>query len=398
MRAARSVDGAQDEALASAAADGVEWAAAWLQHARVAVGPRMLVFHGSSLPFSASENLPFFYAPIRLTLVAGFAAVLRNRSVISGVIRRRTRLAFHATQSALREGDVLVWIGEGQKELVHWRELTVRGVRTIYYQAEPQIDCPWLDARDLRFPRNLSEAWDYSASNVRLCQHPGARKRLAAGAPSRFRHVPPGLLSGIPRVLPTAEWSPVVFLGTVGKEWVDRRGRTRYNHWYRYQIWRLLKQRLGGRLVHVDDVWDWAAFGKLVQRHRLFVTLRKFSGVSAQWCWRNRHLPSRCKDERSSSPFEAVRASLILSAGASLVSGPAFDEDENRFADVVTFASAEARNASSVADALARACSQATSAGGLSERAASQHEAFRTQFAAHEVFRRAAVADLFGKV
>ena len=290
----------------------------------------------------------FMYLPILRTLEVGFQALGANVTYTSGSgPRHRSAL--------LRAGDVLVWVGMGNlMSTVPLASLGTRGVRRVYYHTEPmQQTCNTLNST------NWDEMWHYSLHNANLCWQTSARRVV-------HRYIPPGGLDAHLFMVGGA-WLPVaagpaVFLGII-----PRNSTPSMPGYARRACYGALARELGNKsLIHRQNAFGITQIRRLLRSHGTFVNLHKDCG-------------------EANRPAEAVRFSLLLSAGARIVSERADEADERQFAGFVTFA-ALPQLGSAVTRALAE---QATEPNGASEARAA---AFRERFAPAAIFARAGLS------
>ena len=293
----------------SASPSGVPVASAWNLTGRTVLLCTMK--HGIS---------QFMYLPIIRTLDSGFRSLGAAAVVVTsghGPMVRSAKLA---------KGDVLVWVGAGiGVKSLKLRELGARGVRRVLYSTEPMT---WwcrqaVPGSNIRSATGgWDETWHYTLHNAQLCW------RVAANTSTRshiHRYVPPGALgvdlfhapSQTFRSGSTVWWHPpaetAAFLGLI-----PRNNTPNMPGYARISCFKSLKSTLGSKLVHRDDIFTLDRVRKLIQLHGVFVNLHKDCGVA------NR-------------PAEAVRFSLLLSAGARIVSERSNPADERAYAGFVNF-------------------------------------------------------------
>ena len=310
----------------------------------------------------------FMYLPIIRTLDSGFHS-LGAASVVAtsgnGPTVRSARLV---------KGDVLVWVGAGigvkSRQL---RELGARGVRRVFYSTEPMREVchqvvPGSDTRSAT--GGWDETWHYTLHNAQLCW------RLASDSSTRrhvHRYVPPGALgvdlfpAPLQRFRSASKvwWHPpaetAAFLGLI-----PRNNTPNMPGYARISCFKSLKSTLGSKLVHRDDVFTLDRMRKLIQLHGVFVNLHKDCGVA------NR-------------PAEAVRFSLLLSAGARIVSERSDPADERAYAGFVHFV-----NLPDLGQAVEAALAEV--AAEPKEAIARRLKAFEQQFAPATIFARAGLS------
>ncbi len=155
--------------------------------------PRAIVWSHPYDPATRRLNLSWMYLPFVQTVARGLEAV--GYSVRVGSFRG---VALQEAIRSLRCGDTFVWVAPMSKHHVPWAALTSKGVRAVYYQTEPGCawECLWHSG--CRAPRNVTEVCDYSLANIQRCtaflHRMSAAERRSLGAPSTFRHVPPGYM------------------------------------------------------------------------------------------------------------------------------------------------------------------------------------------------------------
>ena len=99
------------------------------------------------------STLGYMYRGIVATLLRGFSASINGTapSVIVGAGKNgRSRSAWLGNVSALRPGDVVIWVGAGFN-LPNWDDLGRRGLTRVHYQTEamPRAFCVlWSDQVD----------------------------------------------------------------------------------------------------------------------------------------------------------------------------------------------------------------------------------------------------------
>ena len=121
----------------------------------------------------------FIYESIWRTLLAGFLEV--------AAVDHSPDDTYRATDN-LTGGDAYVWIGEAGAHGVPWAELRSRGVKTIYYQTEPSLDCGGLGTGI-----GPDEVWDFTHRNVATCR--AHLKRNGRADVVTVRYVPPGYVA-----------------------------------------------------------------------------------------------------------------------------------------------------------------------------------------------------------
>ena len=102
--------------------------------------------------------------------------------------------------SAIPTGSTFVWVGVFLLGRVPWLELRKRGVRTVYYQTEYQLDCALTN-------HSVDEIWDYSLLNIHNCR--GHRN-----APIQ-RYVPISVQTWVPTIRPDPSLGRLDFFGRV---------------------------------------------------------------------------------------------------------------------------------------------------------------------------------------
>ena len=297
-------------------------------------GPRRTAWVASCAFNSVSGNVTAgVYMPATRTIYEGLRAwaarALHHSDVsvrqISIRWPRRNITAARIQFEFVQPADLLVWVGVAGYAEVPWRALRSRSVRLIYYNSEPLSDCPHRRVSFLRptFTGDgqqcvikstgcvidgsmVDELWDYSVHNLNLCN------RTRASIP-QMRLIPPGLVPDSPRPTQRQREPPkLLFLGSVGSN--SSAGSSRNACWTR------LKAALGENLVHRFDIWSDIAFGKLLRDDDyIFLNIHRRCGGGGV-------------------PLEAFRLQLLLSAAQLVVSERAQIKDEERYHDVISFA------------------------------------------------------------
>ena len=300
----------------------------------------------------------FMYLPILRTLRDGFRALgAANVTVTSG--------SGPTWRSALLQaGDVLLWVGMGNGHTyLPMVSLGNRGVKRVIYFTEPMTQT--CGALNLTTSPRWDEVWHYTLHNAALCWQSVAR-------PGSHRYVPPGALGA--DLFRPEEWensnaipperraSQAIFLGIIpsSSNGLDNPAAPGYA---RRACYAALKRDLGTHLAHHENAWGMPRVRQLLRSRGTFVNLHKDCG-------------------RADRPAEGVGFSLLLSAGARIVSERANEADERQYAGFVTFA-ALPQLGQAVTSALAE---QAAEPDGASEARAT---AFRERFAATMIFARA---------
>ena len=251
----------------------------------------------------------WMYEPITETLRAGLASL--GKVSVEAIVGPRTNLsgAFWKRLHRLRSGDRFVFVGQHAGKLP-WASLRQRGVRTAFYETEPKaLSCRYRHrVRDADTP---DELWSYSRRILELCARAFATRR----------YLPPGYIEP-----PTAEGDVAAFSSTALAAELYFLGYPFYRG--RAPCYQQLRTALGERLnatwaLHTAEDFHswWTSHGA----GAVHLNLHK------------RHRPNaRCADP--SQPFEAVRAALLLSRGARLISLPSDPRDEAEYAGLVHFA------------------------------------------------------------
>ena len=249
---------------------------------------RVLIWHNRHLPW-----LPYLYAPVTGTLIAGFEAVTDLEIILGWGTKRRDAPAFSGNLSALQRDDIYIWVGMGADwELWQspWTELRARGVRTVLYQvsrARASPECPTQASLTLyatyfavqqtepahlcavrrtgKWP--IDELWDFSWHNLEPCS-------AAAGAisPPTLRYVPLGYLPNadvrqmnVSRA-PRGVARPLFFFGDPA------------NNPKRHACFKQLKQLLGPQMKHTYRAFDDVGFKRIVSSFDIHVNLHKACG------------------------------------------------------------------------------------------------------------------------
>ena len=282
------------------------------------------------------DSLVWMYAPIVRSLQTGFEAAGVAVSVgifgtggIQPPPARRDSQRLLSICNSMHSGDRFVWVGALPP--LKWLPLeacNARGVNTALYVTEPMLGCPRIGTR---------EVWTYSHANVLCARHGNATPLV--------RYVPPGYLSPSAE-LPlesisavdsaaspsksTSGLAPLSFLGYVG--YADRA-----------PCWRKIVSAIataGGSCQAYNSISSAAALEAWWARTSSHVHLSLHKKLTARLGNKSANAAARrprCAD--SSQPFEAVRASLLLSRGATMLSARSHPADERQYREVVTFAS-----------------------------------------------------------
>ena len=253
----------------------------------------------------------WMYAPITETLCAGLASL--GKVSVQAIVRPATPLgnlsgAFWRRLHRLRRGDRFIFVGQHAGKLP-WTSLRQRGVRTAFYETEPKaLSCRYRHrVRDADAPEEL---WSYSHRVLELCARAFATRR----------YLPPGYIEpptaeGVAISSSTRPAAELFFLG-----YPFYRGRA--------PCYQQLRTALGERLNATWALYTPEDFRSWWTSH----------GARAVHLSLHKHhrLNARCADP--SQPFEAVRAALLLSRGARLISLQSDPRDEAEYAGLVHFA------------------------------------------------------------
>lgn len=270
-------------------------------------GSRTIIWNGER----EDGHVSYMLSPVVATLREGLEAWGHNVTTGKGMTP-----AFRRTTSSLGENDTFIFVGSISFGKPPWRSLRERKVRLVYYNTEP-YGC----SRAIR-PSPIDEWWDYSRANCDSCS-----QMLSVAA---VRFVPPGVIAQSPQVRNFANvgygtgWT---MLGRADAS-IERRRC--------FGIITAGLQR-GREFFEVSKIWSNESFRAFVEDARgplAFLSLHK-----------------KCGQPRA--PFEAVRASQLLSAGALLFSENSYVKDMREYQDIVAFAPMQ-KNAlrSAVADVL----------------------------------------------
>ncbi|KAL1504324.1 hypothetical protein AB1Y20_010730 [Prymnesium parvum] len=268
----------------------------------------------------------FMYQPVLQTLLAGFRALGANARVLSG----HRHIWPHSYR--LQRGDLLVWVGIPGSDfrLIRWTHLRSRGVRTAWYNTEPQLDdltlMPKCHHSYVSMLRSVDEIWDYSLFNLHTCRSLVERYLLNVSAPTAalkhraaIRYVPPGAM-GLNVTSQVARDRRAVFLGILPSN-TTHRGNWKTGFLRRRTCFAQLEQRVGrSRLLHVSSIWTLAEMARLLFSHSTFLNIHKWCGA-----------------EQIESPAEALRFAPLLSTGARVISERAYGPDEQQYAGLVEF-------------------------------------------------------------
>lgn len=266
---------------------------------------------------------------------------------------------FRGATLLLEKGDAFIFVGSASYNQAPWKELRARGVRLVYYNTEP------LGCKQGIIPWPIDEWWDYSWANIDQCV---ATRKFQAGSRSGSsdvvvaRFFPPGLLKGSPlcrnfgREGYGAGWA---MLGRADAS------RARLGCFVQAST----GLRRGNDFFEISHVWSNKSFRNLVESRRgplIFLSFHKNCG--------QRH-----------APFEALRASLLLSAGAILVSEWSYQKDMREYKGIVTFAP--------VGNALKYAASTPLrmAASERKRQAGEAHTAFRRRFNPRQLLEKASI-------
>ena len=303
----------------------------------------------------------FMYLPITKTLEEGFRSLGAAEVTLTSGHGPARRAAL------LNAGDIIVWVGAGRwADMLPLRPLGARGIRRILYSTEPMPDRCILAAAT-RTNDFWDEMWHYTMHNVRLCV---AERETSHGLVHRY--IPPGAFvsstsaftlrasaaAGVHGPLS----SKAVFLGII-----PRNSTPAMPGFSRRACYRTLSRELGDKLTHRENVFALSDMRRLLKSHGVFVNLHKDCG-----------LPDR--------PAEAVRFSLLLSAGATIISERADPADERMFAGLVKFVPLQ-QLAGAVTSALTER--ETESEGAVTRRM----EDFKQRFGPVSLFARAGLAN-----
>lgn len=294
--------------------------------------------------------LPYLYAPVTDTLLAGFRAAADPLHLVLGFgTKRNDSAAYVGNYSALKRGDVFVWVGMGaawEMWQTPWVELQRRGVTCILYQTEPHDKC----AASTKGPYPVHEIWDFSWHNLEGC----ARARDAPVA----RYVPLAALPS-PRASPLRPRGvarPLLFFG-------DPRVNPK-----REACFKALKGMLGNANVkHTYRNWDDRGFVRVLDRFDLFVNLHK-----------------GCGDAHNPVTF---RVPKLLNARKLVLSERCHPRDEAEFDQMVLFLD----NMTAIGQVY-----QQLARRGWQERARAAAARFRRHFQPVDIFRRAGIYEALG--
>lgn len=331
-----------------------------------------------SMKHAASQ---FMYLPITRTLEQGFRNLGASEVTLTSGHGPARRAAM------LNAGDVIVWVGAGRGvEMLPLAALGKRGIHRVLYGTEPMSDrCDLGSANNVHHGiTQWDEIWHYTMHNANLC----ASDQLAS---KRFvhRYVPPGALGAdlfaspsltsatatsssasyrSPALLAGAKvgrraqaGAKAVFLGII-----PRNNTPNMPGYARRACFSALSRELGSKLAHRENVFGLAEMRRLVRSHVVFVNLHKDCGESDR-------------------PAEAVRFSLLLTAGARIVSERADPADERMFAGLVNFVGLT-QLPGAVATALAEQTAEPEDA------AARRVEEFHRRFSPASIFARAGLS------
>lgn len=192
----------------------------------------------------------------------------------------------------LQSGDVFIWIGSEAAGEVPWEMLKHRGVYRIWYLTEPLPSCDLIRG-------SVEELWDYSWHNIDRCdKHVDKPKQ---------RYIPPGFQEGIGQSVQLPGRSPLNFYGKA--EYRAECWNKVYTLFTSSQIPFFVESKVGN-----DD-----SFAKYIQSHDIFFNLHK-----------------NCQGD--DAPIEAFRMASLISAGAIVLSVPAYAKDQAEFKDLIDFA------------------------------------------------------------
>ncbi|KAL1523692.1 hypothetical protein AB1Y20_018623 [Prymnesium parvum] len=321
---------------------------------------RILIWHNRHVPW-----LPYLYAPVTGTLVAAFSQASHTEVILGWGTKRNDAPPFVGNLSALRRGDVYIWVGMGTDwELVQspWRELRARGIHTVLYQTEPAHHCAV--SYDGKWP--VDELWDFSWHNLEPCEAQGGPRFPWSHLPGRallraptLRYVPLGYLPQADvRVMPPtprAAARPLFFFGDTS------------NNPKRHTCYKQLKKLLGQSVKHTYRAFNDAGYAKVVLAFDIHVNLHK-----------------ECGDAHNPITF---RVAKLLNARKLIISEHAHPKDEEEFAGMLVYAD----NMSHVA-ALYRSLAQYE----WRERARVAAARFRRKFQPVDIFKRARIYESLG--
>eukprot|EP00419_Tripos_fusus_P051356 CAMPEP_0172840790 /NCGR_PEP_ID=MMETSP1075-20121228/29571_1 /TAXON_ID=2916 /ORGANISM="Ceratium fusus, Strain PA161109" /LENGTH=293 /DNA_ID=CAMNT_0013684685 /DNA_START=125 /DNA_END=1002 /DNA_ORIENTATION=- len=243
------------------------------------------------------------YMPFYATLVAGFSAyhnaellVVDQRSLNSS--DQLAEMSATVEQLGLQNGDMFIWIGNvyAGLEQVPWAAMYDKGVHTVYVQTEPVGDC--LPVKDVM----VREIWDYSFKNIEKCRNEG-REAEVKGQDTwpTLRFVPSGFLQGWKQANHSRSWPPPTFFGSANS-------RPCFN---------AVQATFGNQIQVNNDVWNQLQFDTFIDSPTIFIDIPKF-----------------CE---SGSPIAISRLTLLLSAGAHIITMNSNPDDQKNFEGLVTF-------------------------------------------------------------
>ena len=306
-------------------------------------------------------HLTYMYHPVVWTLREGLQAIGCNVSVGSGIQR-----SLHRSLNSLSLGDSFIFVGSADHNALPWDQLRKRQIRTIYYNTEPFGCLKGLG------PVNVDEVWDYSWANVDRCVAAGKFRKasntstvLDFSKQKIIRYVPPGAIKGSPQVVNFGKFGR-------GRGWTFL-GRADASQ-ARLGCFRTATAGLqrGRDFFETSNVWSNKTFRDLIQSSNgpsIFLSIHK-----------------NCN--RAGMPFEALRGSLLLSAGALLISERSYTKDMNEYRGMVNFAPA-GRALREAATAI-----MVLSADEREVRARRANAAFQSRFSPLAIIKKARVFDV----
>lgn len=205
--------------------------------------------------------------------------------------------AFGPILALTRPGDLFIWIGQTTHN-VPFQALAAAGALTVHYFPDAighvRQSCA----------SNANETWTYTWRNIDTCREDKKSKGHT------WRLIPPGAHPQ-PGAVNASLFSPLVFLGKVDsiRKWC----------WQRMQ-------RQQGMQPHRENmkynysVWDAATLRSVLEQHSVFLSMHKSCNSPASF----------------QEPFEAFRASTLLSAGALMICELSYPKDRAMYDGMVS--------------------------------------------------------------